>query len=276
AMYGPSTVAANGVLPWAVGEVVTTLAGQMAGGLWGDAALTIADLCHYVGDAHVPLHCTLNYDGQLTGNHGIHSRWESSMITTFQSEITVPAVQVDAYPDAVEAMFDLIESSWTGVQPILDADNASKTASGGSFNALYYQTLWQYTGNLATQQIQSAARETAAMVVTAWVLAGMPAVPGSTVDVVSGPASANGLRVWLGPNPFRDRLTVHWEGDGGHRVEVLDARGARVALLEPTASGGGTAVWLPSADAGPTSPGVYWVRVTGEAGQAAAKAVYLP
>lgn len=36
-----------------------------------------ADLGHYVGDAHVPLHTTSNYNGQKTGQKGIHAFWES-------------------------------------------------------------------------------------------------------------------------------------------------------------------------------------------------------
>ncbi len=36
-----------------------------------------ADIGHYIGDAHVPLHTTLNYDGQLTNQKGLHSLWES-------------------------------------------------------------------------------------------------------------------------------------------------------------------------------------------------------
>ena len=36
-----------------------------------------ADIAHYIGDAHVPLHTTLNYDGQLTNQKGLHSLWES-------------------------------------------------------------------------------------------------------------------------------------------------------------------------------------------------------
>ncbi|MEN9598582.1 MAG: hypothetical protein RL596_893 [Bacteroidota bacterium] len=35
------------------------------------------DLAHYIGDAHVPLHTTENYDGQLTDQKGLHSLWES-------------------------------------------------------------------------------------------------------------------------------------------------------------------------------------------------------
>ncbi len=35
------------------------------------------DLAHYIGDANVPLHTSLNYDGQLTNQKGLHSLWES-------------------------------------------------------------------------------------------------------------------------------------------------------------------------------------------------------
>jgi hypothetical protein len=36
-----------------------------------------SDLGHYISDANVPLHTTVNYDGQLTNQKGIHGLWES-------------------------------------------------------------------------------------------------------------------------------------------------------------------------------------------------------
>jgi protein tyrosine phosphatase len=36
-----------------------------------------AEIGHYIGDAHVPLHTTENYNGQLTNQNGIHGFWES-------------------------------------------------------------------------------------------------------------------------------------------------------------------------------------------------------
>ena len=36
-----------------------------------------AEFGHYIGDAHVPLHTTSNYNGQLTKQNGIHGFWES-------------------------------------------------------------------------------------------------------------------------------------------------------------------------------------------------------
>ena len=39
-----------------------------------------ADIGHYIGDAHVPLHTTENYNGQMTGQKGIHGLWESRLV----------------------------------------------------------------------------------------------------------------------------------------------------------------------------------------------------
>ena len=36
-----------------------------------------ADLGHYIADAHVPLHSTSNYDGQLTNQRGTQALWET-------------------------------------------------------------------------------------------------------------------------------------------------------------------------------------------------------
>lgn len=37
------------------------------------------EMGHYLGDAHVPLHTTENYNGQLTNQVGIHAFWESRL-----------------------------------------------------------------------------------------------------------------------------------------------------------------------------------------------------
>lgn len=46
-----------------------------------------ADLGHYIGDANVPLHTTINYDGQLTNQQGLHSLWESM----------IPELEIEQY-----------------------------------------------------------------------------------------------------------------------------------------------------------------------------------
>lgn len=45
-----------------------------------------AEIGHYIGDAHVPLHTTENYNGQLTDQLGIHAFWESRIPELFADE----------------------------------------------------------------------------------------------------------------------------------------------------------------------------------------------
>jgi hypothetical protein len=46
-----------------------------------------ADIGHYIADANVPLHTSINYDGQLTNQKGLHSLWESM----------VPEIEINNY-----------------------------------------------------------------------------------------------------------------------------------------------------------------------------------
>jgi len=45
-----------------------------------------AEFGHYIGDAHVPLHTTKNYNGQLTDQVGIHAFWESRIPELYADE----------------------------------------------------------------------------------------------------------------------------------------------------------------------------------------------
>jgi hypothetical protein len=258
AQYGAATVLENGIVPWAVGEVVATLTVQFQNQQWSDAATTIADLCHYVGDACQPLHCTRNYDGQFSGNNGIHSRYETTMMSSHIGELTTPVTPVTYYPNPVDAMFDIIDDSWAGVSVVLDADNIARAASGGSFNSTYYASLWSSTQSMTRNRINIAAVATASFVYTAWNNAGQPAVPGSTVDVPA--VRASGSYLVAGPTPFRDALSIQYAGAGPITVEVLDVRGARVEQIVDRASATGTVSWRPTRQ---LAPGVYFIRLTG-------------
>ena len=62
-----------------------------------------ADLGHYLGDAHVPLHTSGNYDGQRTGQRGIHALWETHAVEWLLSRPELPACPPR---DAVLANYD--------------------------------------------------------------------------------------------------------------------------------------------------------------------------
>lgn len=45
-----------------------------------------ADIGHYIADSNVPLHTTENYNGQFTGQKGIHGLWESRLVELFAND----------------------------------------------------------------------------------------------------------------------------------------------------------------------------------------------
>ncbi|MDA0728358.1 MAG: hypothetical protein O3B70_01975 [Bacteroidetes bacterium] len=68
-----------GLLPWHIERVYNQLTWSMkSDSVDLNRVLRLAaDLGHYLGDAHVPLHTSGNYDGQRTGQRGIHALWET-------------------------------------------------------------------------------------------------------------------------------------------------------------------------------------------------------
>jgi hypothetical protein len=76
-----------------------------------------ADIGHYIADAHVPLHTTENYNGQLTGQKGIHGLWESRLVEInaenydyFVGKATYVKSVLDYTWEAVEASHNALDS----------------------------------------------------------------------------------------------------------------------------------------------------------------------
>lgn len=82
--YSSEMLDSHGILPWNVYRVMCRLTHAFEKGEDVELILRLsADLGHYVADAHVPLHTTENYDGQLTDQRGIHGLWESRLPELF-------------------------------------------------------------------------------------------------------------------------------------------------------------------------------------------------
>ena len=83
--YGEDSLMAYGILPWNLKSIKRRLEWAFKTNDISNIIRYSADLGHYIADAHVPLHTTKNYDGQLTGQHGIHAFWESRLPELFTS-----------------------------------------------------------------------------------------------------------------------------------------------------------------------------------------------
>ena len=77
------TLSIEGIVPWHLQFAQKKLTKAMRDGELKAILRHSADLGHYVADAHVPLHTTRNYNGQLTNQKGIHAFWESRLPELF-------------------------------------------------------------------------------------------------------------------------------------------------------------------------------------------------
>ncbi len=87
AIYGAETVTKVGLLPWATLDTFNNLVKAFKERNRDKAMIFAADLGHYVADGHQPMHCVVNYNGQLTDQKGVHARYESEMIDRYENEL---------------------------------------------------------------------------------------------------------------------------------------------------------------------------------------------
>ena len=83
AKYDSIFLQKSGYLPWYMQSLMDKLTLAFTRKNKSEILFLSAELGHYMGDAHVPLHTTVNYDGQLTNQKGLHSFWESRLPETF-------------------------------------------------------------------------------------------------------------------------------------------------------------------------------------------------
>ncbi|GAB3271534.1 hypothetical protein GCM10027347_42860 [Larkinella harenae] len=86
AKYGEDSLAVHGILPWHIQLAKYQLTEAFKDRDPRRILKLSADLGHYIADANVPLHTTRNYNGQLTGQQGIHGFWESRLPELFSDE----------------------------------------------------------------------------------------------------------------------------------------------------------------------------------------------
>jgi hypothetical protein len=170
------TVTRQGTLPWATLVTYKNLVDAMKSGSPAKIKLYMADLAHYIGDAHQPMHTIMNYNGQLSGQKNIHFRYESDMVDTNLSTIASNILPVGLQPikDLRSWLFAIVHES-NCLQPVLfAADKLSYAESGNQYNNNYYRLLWFYTKFVTIDQFTKASNRLAQVYYFAWVEAGKP------------------------------------------------------------------------------------------------------
>ncbi len=214
AKYGSSAVNSNGKGPWTYADYVSSLSAGMAAAHtpsdWQNLIPTAAAMAHYIEDLHNPLHLTLNYDGQLSGNNGIHSRYESSMIQRHFADLAIAPANAVYLPSVIDFVFDGIDDRYHYVDDIMVADDLAPGTSGTA----YYDVLWAETGDFTYDLFQDASLAVASSWYTAWINAGSPRtfLAHSADFEADGDVDRFDLTVWR--NEFGVSAVADANGDG--------------------------------------------------------------
>jgi hypothetical protein len=171
-----------GVLPWIIQDRWRDLVDAFRGGDPAKVALATAILGHYIADAHVPLHTTVNHDGQLTNQRGVHSRWESGLVERYlvAEDLPVPLAQPDAA--FLDRPWDWLKASNALVPQLLEDDREADRSTpesnrGKQRTQAYWLIFWGKQGPVVKQQLQLAGEHLGEAVLNAWMVAGRPSCP---------------------------------------------------------------------------------------------------
>jgi hypothetical protein len=177
--YGRDFVLENGTLPWRTQEIhdkLTEAFTQKATYSRENIRFFSAVISHYVADAHVPFHAALNYDGQLTGQWGIHSRFETELFERFEASLAVKPGALVPIAGARDFVFDTLLVSFPLVQPVLDADKAA-VSGRDEYDDQYFTLFFGKVRPILERRLSDSITHVASMITAAWEKAGRPALP---------------------------------------------------------------------------------------------------
>lgn len=257
-LYSVDFIQENGVAPWVIELWTIELRDLIEAGQWDDVWQIAAELGHYVADTHQPLHLTLNYDGEMTGNDGIHSRYETQMINAHLDDIVLIPGEGEYWPNVLDSTFEYIDFIFPYVDDIIDADDLA-TAIDDNYNNAYYNALWGELEDMTNICMNRAVRDLASVWITAWEDAGSPVplnIHGSSI-----PAKID-LKAF--PNPASDRvnITLDLVASSQIQIQIFNQLGQEVSTLFSGnyASGHQRFTW----ENDEIENGVYFIQVTSE------------
>jgi hypothetical protein len=177
--YGLEFVNKNGLLPWRAQEMHVKLVEaftQKATYSRDNIKYFSAYLGHYLSDAQVPFHAALNHDGQLTGQWGIHSRFETETFERYRDRLDVKPKPIVAMTSARDLAFDSLVTSFSHVQAILDADKAAVDGRE-IYDDAYFGAFYGKVKPVLEQRLAESITAVASAIAGAWEQAGRPALP---------------------------------------------------------------------------------------------------
>jgi hypothetical protein len=141
-----------------------------------DVLLLSAALAHYISDAHVPLHGVSNYNGQLSGQIGVHNRWESTMFERYRTRLTIAPKPARPIATPRDFVFDRVLEDAQLVPALLKGD-ADAIGNRDVYDDAYYDAFFSAQRRVMEDRLDQSIAAVAGIIAGAWEAAGKPAVP---------------------------------------------------------------------------------------------------
>ncbi len=185
--FGEDSLKTHGILPWNIVRAYDLLKESFQLNDPEKIIKYAAELGHYIADAHVPLHTTRNYDGQLTGQHGIHGFWESRLPERFLEEYDFFVGKASYIDDPQQAAWGMVCSSHLLVDSVLKEEKILSAQAHVKFNyetkgkqtvkaysAAYARLYHLKLAGMVERRLRASIKITGDLWYTAWVNAGQP------------------------------------------------------------------------------------------------------
>ena len=189
AKFSADTLKKYGTVPWVILETKNNLTEAFRQRDTVNIVKYSAELSHYVGDAFVPLHTTINYDGQLTDQKGLHSLWESQLPEKYINDYKLDGEPAKYVKDPLAAVWDVLAQSYGFLGETFDRaskiEKVMKPDVRYTFSHKYGKTSRRYSdafaaeyektvGGMVDYRLKGAPVLVSSLWLTAWQDAGKP------------------------------------------------------------------------------------------------------
>jgi hypothetical protein len=188
AKYSEDSLQAHGILPW---HLPLMYAGLRDAFFTRDPQRILrysAELGHYLADAHVPLHTTSNYDGQKTGQSGLHAFWESRLPELNFKDYDFLVGKASYIKNVQAQSWSIIASTNSALDSVLQFEKRLSQAEGDKkysfetkgrqnvrvFSLEYSNQYHTMLNGMVERQMRKAVKATGDFWYSAWVDAGQP------------------------------------------------------------------------------------------------------
>lgn len=189
AKFTADTLKKYGTVPWVIMETKDNLTEAFRQRDTVGIVKYSAELSHYASDIFVPLHTTVNYDGQLTDQKGLHSLWESQLPEKFIGEYKLDGESAKYIKDPLAEIWTTIAKSYGFLGETFDRaakiDKTMKPEVRFVFSHKYGKTTRRYSdkyaeeynkavGGMVDYRLKGAPTLVASLWYSAWQDAGKP------------------------------------------------------------------------------------------------------